>query len=399
MDAKILMQDLAAGVAQRSGLLKKDSDTFVRLFFETIEERLSEEKNVKVKGLGTFKIVEVSGRDSVNVNTGERIHIKGHSKISFTPDTGLRDFVNRPFADFETIVLNEGVDIEKMEYTGEAEKPELPAEEPVATVQEPAVPAEESAAPVEESVVEEPAPAAPAVETVVEEPAPAAPVEEPVVVEPAPAVPVEKPVVEEPAPAAPAEEPVVEEPAPAAPTVETVVPIVETVAPTVEPEKKGSGASWIKYVACAACVAIIAALAYCFGTGMISFGSNEPAVAQTKEPAKTEAVTEKPVAKVDPAKADSRSSVTEVNPEVAAFDSATVNGRYPYGAYEICGVQCTHVVAEGEDIETIAKQYLKSKSNKVYVAAMNDLNMYKPVIEVGQKLIIPEIRSKKFARK
>lgn len=350
MDAKILMQDLAAGVAQRSGLLKKDSDTFVRLFFETIEERLSEEKNVKVKGLGTFKIVEVSGRDSVNVNTGERIHIKGHSKISFTPDTGLRDFVNRPFADFETIVLNEGVDIEKMEYTGEAEKPET-------TVEVAETPVEEVLAGVEEPTVEEPAPAAP----------------------------VEKPVVEEPAPAAPTEEPVVEEPAPAA--------------PTVEPEKKGSGTSWIKYVACAACVAIIAALAYCFGTGMISLGSKEPAVAQTKEPAKTEVVTEKPVAKVDPAKADSRASVTEVKPEVADFDSATVNGRYPYGAYEICGVQCTHVVAEGEDIETIAKQYLKSKSNKVYVAAMNDLNMYKPVIEVGQKLIIPEIRSKKFSRK
>lgn len=372
------MQDLAAGVAQRSGLLKKDSDTFVRLFFETIEERLSEEKNVKVKGLGTFKIVEVSGRDSVNVNTGERIHIKGHSKISFTPDTGLRDFVNRPFADFETIVLNEGVDIEKMEYTGEAEKPET-------TVEVAETPVEEVLAVVEEPTVEEPAPATPEEEPAIVEPAPASPAEEPVVEEAAPAAPVEKPVVEEPAPAAPVEKPAVEEPAPAA--------------PTVEPEKKGSGASWIKYVACAACVAIIAALAYCFGTGMITLGSNEPAVAQSKEPAKTEAVTEKPVAKVDPAKADSRASVTEVKPEVAAFDSATVNGRYPYGAYEICGVQCTHVVAEGEDIETIAKQYLKSKSNKVYVAAMNDLNMYKPVIEVGQKLIIPEIRSKKFSRK
>lgn len=371
MDAKILMQDLAAGVAQRSGLLKKDSDAFVRLFFETIEERLAEEKNVKVKGLGTFKIVEVSGRDSVNVNTGERIHIKGHSKLSFTPDSGLRDFVNRPFADFESVVLNDGVDVEKMEYTGEPQQSDTTA----GVVETPVVEVE---TPIEEPVIEEPAPVAPIVEPVVEEPAPVAPIEEPVVEEPAPAAPVEEPVVEEPVPVAPVEEPA---------------------APTVEPEEKGSGTSWIKYVACAACVAIIAALAYCFGTGMITLGIKEPAVAQTKEPAKTEVVAEKPAAKVDTAKAASNVSVAEAKPEVAAFDSATVNGRYPYGAYEICGVQCTHVVAEGEDIETIAKQYLKSKSNKVYVAAMNDLNMYKPVIEVGQKLVIPEIRSKKFNRK
>lgn len=120
MDNKVLLQDLSNGVSKRSGLAKKDSENFVRNFFAVIEQYLQEEKIVKVKGLGTFKVVEVSGRDSVNVNTGERIHIKGHSKITFTPDAAIRDYVNRPFADFDTIILNEGVDLKAMEYVDDA---------------------------------------------------------------------------------------------------------------------------------------------------------------------------------------------------------------------------------------------------------------------------------------
>lgn len=116
MDEKILFQDLSNGVSARSGLSKKDSDSFVREFFQTIEQFLQQDRIVKVKGLGTFKIVEVSGRDSVNVNTGERIHIEGHSKVTYTPDSTIRDYVNRPFAEFETIILNDGVDLSAMEY-------------------------------------------------------------------------------------------------------------------------------------------------------------------------------------------------------------------------------------------------------------------------------------------
>ena len=68
---------------------------------------LENEKTVKIKGLGTFKLVDVDSRESVNVNTGERFQIKGHTKVSFTPDTNLRDTINKPFAHFETVVLNE----------------------------------------------------------------------------------------------------------------------------------------------------------------------------------------------------------------------------------------------------------------------------------------------------
>ncbi|MBQ0049182.1 MAG: HU family DNA-binding protein [Bacteroidales bacterium] len=109
MNNKILLTDLANGTATRSGLPKKDSEYFVRSFFELISQSLLKDKIVKVKGLGTFKVVEVEGRDSVNVNNGERIHISGHSKITFSPDSAIRDIVNRPFAAFESIILNDGV--------------------------------------------------------------------------------------------------------------------------------------------------------------------------------------------------------------------------------------------------------------------------------------------------
>lgn len=131
MDNKVLLQDLSNGVSKRSGLGKRESETFVRSFFAVIEQYLQEEKIVKVKGLGTFKVVEVSGRDSVNVNTGERFHIKGHSKITFTPDAAIRDHVNRPFADFDTIILNEGVDLAAMEYVEVPEDVTLPDDEDV----------------------------------------------------------------------------------------------------------------------------------------------------------------------------------------------------------------------------------------------------------------------------
>ena len=110
-----MIQDLAAGLVLRRGLPKKDADVFVRSVFEIIGEYLQTDKIVKVKGLGTFKLVTVDSRESVDVNTGERIVIKKYTKINFTPDPVLRDAVNKPFAQFETVVLYEGTDIADME--------------------------------------------------------------------------------------------------------------------------------------------------------------------------------------------------------------------------------------------------------------------------------------------
>ena len=90
--------------------------------FELIEEALATEKYVKVKGLGTFKLTEVESRESVNVNTGERIEIQGHTKISFTPDSSMKDLINKPFAHFETVILNENTKLEDTETEIEGEE-------------------------------------------------------------------------------------------------------------------------------------------------------------------------------------------------------------------------------------------------------------------------------------
>jgi hypothetical protein len=93
-------------------MTKKDAEAFVKEFFLLIEQALENEKTVKIKGLGTFKLIDVDSRESVNVNTGERFQIKGHTKVSFSPDANLRDTINKPFAHFETVVLNENTILE-----------------------------------------------------------------------------------------------------------------------------------------------------------------------------------------------------------------------------------------------------------------------------------------------
>ncbi len=112
MNEKITLQDLINLFGEKQGMSKKDAELFVRSLFDLIEEALTTEKYVKVKGFGTFKLTEVDSRESVNVNTGERIEIQGHTKVSFTPDTTMKDLINKPFAHFETVILNDGVEFE-----------------------------------------------------------------------------------------------------------------------------------------------------------------------------------------------------------------------------------------------------------------------------------------------
>lgn len=112
---KCLLQDLAERLTMRSNIPQKQIDSFLKLFFEMIEEVLNKESIVKIKGFGTFKLVTVDKRESININTGERIAINSHSKIVFTPENSLKEYINRPFAHFQTVVLNEGTDIAEME--------------------------------------------------------------------------------------------------------------------------------------------------------------------------------------------------------------------------------------------------------------------------------------------
>ena len=172
--SKLNIYDLCSVLTSKNGLDDKESHRFIKAMFDVIQEGLDEDKIVKVKGLGTFKIIEVDDRESINVNTGERVLIEGHSKLTFTPDSVMKEIVNKPFSQFETVILNEGVDF-----------PEPAVEEPAAEdiiADEPAEGKEIIVEPqidnnvAEQSVEEEPV----AEKTVAEEPV----AEEPVAEEP-----------------------------------------------------------------------------------------------------------------------------------------------------------------------------------------------------------------------
>lgn len=115
--AKVSIQDIAKAIVNKHGLSQSEAENFVTVLFDVLNEGLHKEKIVKVKGLGTFKVIDVRERESVNVNTGERVLIDSHGKITFTPDPVMRDLVNKPFAQFETVILNDGVDLEEMSNT------------------------------------------------------------------------------------------------------------------------------------------------------------------------------------------------------------------------------------------------------------------------------------------
>lgn len=115
--AKVSIQDIAKAIVNKHGLSQSEAENFVTVLFDVLNEGLHKEKIVKIKGLGTFKVIDVRERESVNVNTGERVLIDSHGKITFTPDPVMRDLVNKPFAQFETVILNDGVDLEEMSNT------------------------------------------------------------------------------------------------------------------------------------------------------------------------------------------------------------------------------------------------------------------------------------------
>ena len=105
---KISLSNIADELASKSGLPRDVADNFMHAFVEAIEKGLQDDNLVKIKGLGTFKLQEVSDRGSIDVNTGERITIKGHRKVTFTPESAMKELVNRPFAHFEPTELNDG---------------------------------------------------------------------------------------------------------------------------------------------------------------------------------------------------------------------------------------------------------------------------------------------------
>ncbi len=115
MNKKLLPPELIDLLTSNTGTTRKSNETFVRSFFELIEEVLQKESFVKIKGFGTFKLVSVNERESIKINTGERYQINSHTKISFTPDNTLKDLINKPFSHFETVILPESTTNEELE--------------------------------------------------------------------------------------------------------------------------------------------------------------------------------------------------------------------------------------------------------------------------------------------
>lgn len=124
MNEKLNIQNLIELLAEKHGMDKADAESFVKEFFQLIEESLENDKYVKIRGLGTFKLIDVESRESVNINTGERFEIQGHTKVSFAPEPALKDLINKPFSHFETVVLNDETVLEDAPVEDNSEEEE-----------------------------------------------------------------------------------------------------------------------------------------------------------------------------------------------------------------------------------------------------------------------------------
>ena len=109
------INDLAAAIAEKQQIGQREAEHFLLTMVDVINDALHYEKQLKVKGLGTFKVSAVSARESVSVKTGQRITIGQREKISFSPEASMRDLVNKPFAQFETVVVNDGVSFDEID--------------------------------------------------------------------------------------------------------------------------------------------------------------------------------------------------------------------------------------------------------------------------------------------
>ena len=340
MENKIFLTDLAEGLAHRKSVSKKDAESFVRMVFDTIQEQLLAGESVKIKGLGTFKVITVGSRESVNVSTGERFTIDSHGKISFTPDKTLSDRVNRPFVDFETVVLNDETKTTDMERIDEpvedVEEATDVADEPVAVPEEVAEPVSEEPAAVAEMPVEE-----------------AQPVEVEQPVEEAQPVEVEQPV-EESQPDESKEN--------------------EAQKQLNEPKKS----KWWLYLLL---LVILLVLAWAiFGRNLTRAQYQDavpatPATEQVEEPAAQES-----------AAAEEPASVK--NPEELAAEYPQIEN----GEYWIVGVKTVHVMQAGEDLSILAEKYYQDKRLISYIYRLNHYTNWKADhMIVGDKVKIPEL--------
>ena len=298
-----------------------------------IQQRLEEDELVKIKGFGTFKIISVEARESVSVRTGERVMIDSHAKVTFTPDTVMKELVNKPFSQFETVVLNDGVEFDDVAEDEEEET----------------VKSEEETTPIEKQpeIVEEP--------KVKEAPMITLAEEEPVVEE---AVAEEHEVVP----------PVVEEP-----TVEE--PLTEDVLIEEEPTES----SWLKWLLAAVVVLLL--------MGLSAYGGYQYAMHKMSNTPPAMPDVEKPVVKEEPIKQEVKETTEEIDPYAAKDE------RVRLGAYRIVGTAEEVTVLPGQTFYSICRAHL-GPDMQCYVEVYNNLPR-DPKIKEGQVIKIPKLKYKK----
>ena len=424
--SKVSITELASKLMEKHGLKRTEAELFIRQFVGVINDGLKNDKSVKVKGLDTFKVQAVSARKSVDVNTGEAIVIEGRDKISFTAEAVMRDLVNAPFAQFETVIVNDGVDFSEIDAKHEADNTE--AKEPTPAV-EPTPAAELEPAVVEPTPVAEPEP------TVVE----AAPAAEPEpTVEPAPVVEPE-PTVESAPVAEP--EPAVVEPAP---VVEPTPAVEDSDSDTDELEAKSKSYknTIIVLASSLACVVILAVVGFVYMFSQIEKRDNRiahletqtatladrmmkthmsPAPAANQPAANDEAdnilaANEQKIEAAQNADKENNLKTAEAKPEPKAATKPTAEAKAPAaksapsilsqsaydkdprvrtGAYVITGIANTVTVKAGQTMSSLSKTYL-GPGMECYLEAVNGGNRE---LKAGEKIKIPALKTKKSLKK
>ena len=412
---KYSIQQLATILVKKNGLSNDDATKFVNAIFDIVKEGLETDKIVKIKGFGTFKIIDVDPRESVNVNTGERVLINGHQKITFTPDSVMKEMVNRPFAQFETVVLNDGVDFSDIDKQTNSNENNDKQEE-VEDIQEEVEDIQEETQ--EEEIQEEVQDIATEEnnykdnkdiikEEVTAEETPESPDEE--IVEEA----VEEAVEEE-----NVEETVVEEE-----TEDT-----EEEAEDAFEEEKGHSYVTI-LLSIAACLLLMAASAYVGYLYGIEEGKHQEKTSQiskystfldkqnedmrakrlaeeakaTKEAEKAKTDSAKQTAKdtvADKAtnKEPEKSKKTDVDDNNEDFSKYnTMDARVRTGAYVIVGIDKYVIVRQGQTVGKIASSLL-GPGMSCYLEVLNGVSENEPLKE-GTKIKIPKLRHKKAAKK
>ena len=410
---KSSLRRITESVAKKQKLPVEDIEKFITALFEVTDEGLHADKQVKIKGLGTFKITTVKPRESVNVNTGERVLINSHDKVTFTPDASMKELVNKPFAQFKTVVVNDGVDIAKLETTEqleeEKEKDNSPEPEKTEEVQEsveseaqqPATTVVDEAAPETKDVevpheAERLEPAFNSEEAKQEEAEPVA-VPTPREVKAEPLI-QEKPVETRPKrpmePAVNSEEAKQEEAEPVAvPTPREVKakPVIQEKPVEAQPKRPISPAenAPLRRQKRHYRLAISLVVAFILGIAIFSYNSfqtttEQPKVAMKPAPkSNTKTSTRKAKAPQPPKEADDPYAVKPMAEYMK-------DPRIKYGAYDIVGIDKIVTLREGQTLQSVCNSTLGSYMICYFEAVNPDKNP-----KAGDKVRIPKVKIRK----